>query len=112
MLKRKKGNISNMDNKKNTTNKVLWDMYDDISEASINLYMIPDILISVVEDLKLDERKLTRDEELDIGRRRQLIHSAIALTSRLIREHEEKLEKIGDQYLKPEDTKTTEETTK
>lgn len=111
MLK-KKGNISNMDNKKNTTNKVLWDMYDDISEASINLYMLPDILLTVVEDLNIDERELTRDEELEIGRRRQLINSAIALASRLIREHEEKLEKIGDKYLKPEHTKTTEEKTK
>ena len=112
MLKRKKGNISNMSNKVETNNRDMWDMYDDISEASINLYMIPDILIAVVEDLKIDERELTRDEELEIGRRRQLINSAIALTSRLIREHEETLEKIGDKYLKPEHTKTTEETTK
>ena len=90
----------------------MWDMYDDISEASINLYMIPDILLAVVEDLKIDEKKLTRDEELEIGRRRHLIDSAIALTTRLIREHEDELEKIGDKYLKPENTATTKETTK
>ena len=101
-----------MSNKVETSKRDMWNMYDDISEASINLYMIPDILLAVVEDLKIDERELTRDEELEIGRRRQLIDSAIALASRLIREHEAKLEEIGDKYLKPEDTATTKETTK
>ena len=80
-----------MSNKVETSKRDMWNMYDDISEASINLYMIPDILLTVVENLKIDERELTRDEELEIGRRRQLIDSAIALASRLIREHEAKL---------------------
>ena len=111
MLK-KKGNISNMDNKKNTVNKVLWEMYDDVTEASINLHMIPEVLQAVVDSLRLDETKLSQDDMLEIGRRRSSIATVISLTQRLIWEHEETIEKIGDQYLKPEDTKTTEETTK
>ena len=94
------------------TSKTIFRVFDDITEAEINLSLIPTMLQNVVENFKLDERDLTELEVWDIGRRRSMINDTITLTCRTIWELEERIEELYEKYKKLENTATTTETTK
>lgn len=71
-----------------------WNLYDQVETATTELCLIPSVIQTLIDDLSLDRKTLTEEEQFNIALGSNKIYSVLRLTQMTIWNALEKLEEI------------------
>lgn len=74
--------------------KTGFDIMSEVEDAIIHLEELPDVIQLLIENLKLDERNITKDDEYDLINRRGMIYNVLTLVQRTIWETNDSISAI------------------
>ena len=74
--------------------KTGFEIMEEVADATIHLLELPDVITLLIENLKLDERNITKDDEYDLINRRGMIYNVLTLAQRTIWEVTDTIDNI------------------
>ena len=102
-----------MNNTTKTETKALWDYINDVDDALLDVWALPDIIGVFIDNYELDTTVDSEDKRYNLGNAAGRLYSLLTLVERAIWAAEEKKEAAYEEYRKSsEDTATPTETTK
>ena len=64
--------------------KTGFEIMSEVEDIIIHLEELPDVIQLLIENFKLDEKEITKSDELDLINRRDMIYSVLTLAQRTI----------------------------
>lgn len=72
-----------------------WNLYDQVETATTELSLIPQVIQTLIDYLRLDDPNMSEDDLLNLTLNTRKIHSVLALTQITIWNTLEKLDEIS-----------------
>lgn len=63
-----------------------WEIMSEVEDITIHLNELPQVIQLLIENLKLDELKITKEDEYDLIARRGMIYDVLTLVQRTLYE--------------------------